>query len=77
MNKQEQKISLTLSQLQSLLAEQKMLVATNLLSMTYYYNTESTDGTSYSINNIDKEKFKEVAHKTENPKDFETLKRYL
>lgn len=73
----DQKINITLGQLQGLLNEQKRLTADYLLGMTYYYNTESTSGQSFSIANIDKEKFKEVANKSEYPQDLEVLKRYL
>ncbi|MEO7977751.1 hypothetical protein [Flavobacterium sp.] len=72
----EPKINITLKQLQWLLNEQKRLTASYLLGMTYYYNPESTAGHSKCIN-IDKEKFNEVANKSEFPKDFETLKQYL
>lgn len=73
----DQKINITLGQLQGLLNEQKRLTADYLLGMTYYYNTDSTYGCAYSMQNIDKEKFKEVANKSEYPKDLEVLKRYL
>lgn len=70
-------ITIDLDQLEFLLRQQKELVVENLLSMTYYYNTETTDGHSKSMQNIDKEKFREVAFKAEYPSDLEILKRYL
>lgn len=74
---EDPKISLTLKQLENLLFQQKQLTAENLLSMTYYYNTDSTDSQFKTMPNIDKEKFKEVADKSSFPNDLETLKRYL
>lgn len=74
---EEPKISLTLRQLENLLFQQKQLTAENLLNMTYYYNSESTESISKSMQNMDREKFKEVADKSRFPNDLETLKRYL
>lgn len=70
------KITITIEQLESLLFEQKKLVAEKLLGMTYYYNSESTDGCSKSIGNIDSYKFKEVAFSSSLPDEFNILKKY-
>jgi hypothetical protein len=72
-----EKITLTLGQLNSLLYEQKLLVVENLLSNTYYYNKKTTIGQAFSIDDIDKDKFKEIAMKSEEPNDIQVLKRYI
>lgn len=73
----DQKINITLGQLQFLLNEQKRLTAKHLLGLTYYYNKKSTDVVSMPIDDIDTDKFIEAADKSEYPKDLEVLKRYL
>lgn len=73
----DKSITLTIAELEWFLAEQKRITTDYLLGLTYWYNTESTAGESKTIQNIDKEKFKEAGSKSSYPADFETLKRYI
>lgn len=72
----ENKISLTIQQLEYMLNEQKKLVIDQLLGSSSYYNNKSTDSISIPLD-INKDCFKEMAFKTKYPNDFEILKKYL
>jgi hypothetical protein len=72
----EIKISMTVRQLEILLDDQKRLVV-EALRNTSYYNTENTDSHSKTIDNIDKEKFKELGMKARYPDELSIIKKYL
>lgn len=68
---------MTIRQLEILLDEQKRLVIENLAGQSGSYNTESDNGHYRTIDNIDREKFKEVGYRTRYPDDLHTLKKYI
>jgi len=70
------KIEITLEQLEWLLQEQKRITIEKCLSHNYIYNKESTEGCTKSLP-IDNDKFKEWGMKSDYPKDFIVLKRYI
>lgn len=69
-------ITITISQLESLLNQQKTIVLKRLLDGTSYYNSESTPSHGKSLP-IDKDKFMEFGEKADYPDDLNTLKKYL
>ena len=69
-------ITISISELEYLLRQQKEITIEKLLSCTYYYNEESTDGNLKSMA-INKDKFKEVGLTAKFPSDVEVLKKYL
>ena len=69
-------IKITLSQLESLLIQQKKITIKQCMSHNYYYNKESTEGHSKSLP-IDEEKFQSHGMKADFPEDFKTLKKYI
>jgi len=73
---EEQKISLTINQLESLLNQQKEMVIDKLSGQSSYYNLESDAGNSRTLP-IDKDKFKLSGMQARYPNEFEVLKKYI
>lgn len=69
------KLEFTIEELELLLKQQKEKVIDSLMSSTYMYNTESTEGNLKSLP-IDKEKMREVGMEASYPRDFKILKRH-
>ena len=72
----EKKISITVSDLERLLNQQKDIVINRLLQSTSYYNGENTPGISKSLP-INRKLFKEVGFSAKHPDDLIILKKYL
>lgn len=72
----EIEIKITLDQLRWLFNQQKSLVIERLLSSTYAYNKESTEGHSKSLP-IDAGKFEEIGLSAKYPDDMNVLTKYL
>ncbi len=70
-------IKITIEQLESLFQQQKEKVVEAIASNTYIYNTLSTDGHIKVIENIDKNKMREVGMKAAFPNDYNVLKKYI
>jgi len=70
------KISLSLTQLECLLNEQKEIVIEKLLGNSGHYNLESDEG-HYNSLPIDKEKFKTSGTESKYPYDVIVLLKYL
>ena len=68
-------IKITIQQLECLLREQRDLTIQQCMKNTYYYNAESTESHSNSLN-IDKQKFIENGEQSPFPNDFNVLKKY-
>lgn len=75
-NDTEMKITMELRDLKELLHEQKLLVIKKLLSETYSYNSESTDGHLKSLL-IDEDKFRKVGLSAKYSNDLLILEKYL
>lgn len=71
-----EKIKISIEDLQSLLNQQKRLVIEKLLSQTYSYNTESSEGNTKSMQNINKANFEIVGMQANFPDDFNVLEKY-
>ena len=72
----ENKISITIYELEALLNEQKKIVIENLVSASSYYNSTNTSGSVSSLP-IDKEKFYSLGMKSRFPNEFNVLQKYL
>lgn len=72
----EDKIKITLSELEFLLDRQKRAVIDRLYECSGYYNSKSSPGIHAPLP-IDKEKFIEKGMDASYPNDFEVLKKYL
>lgn len=70
------KIELTISELEVMLNEQKMIVIKKLAGQSGYYN-KKTDSGNYRTLSIDNGKFEELGMKACYPDDFNVLKRYI
>lgn len=71
-----QEITITLTQLQILLDQQKELVIEALLGNSSYYNEDSTDGVSISMK-INEDRFKQAGNRVGYPYDFKVLSKYI
>jgi hypothetical protein len=69
-------ITITLTQLEILLDQQKELVIERLLQNSSYYNKESNSSCSKQMN-IDDDKFRELGQKSNYPHDLKILRKYL
>ena len=73
---QEFKISISISDLERMLKEQRRIMIERCMSNSSFYNKEGTESHSFSLK-IDKDKFLENGEKAAYPQEFLTLKKYL
>ena len=72
----ENKITISLEDLENMLRQQKSIVIDRLLDTSCMYNKDIKPGQSEFLP-IDKEKFKEIGCKSSYPEHFNVLKRYI